>query len=90
MDQLQMAKQMIQMNKLVFDNNYNMIMSAYEQNKLMLTTMLGQASNLPVEAKSAIDEWLKNYKKGCEELKDMIDQGYQIVEKTMEDATSKS
>jgi hypothetical protein len=48
--------------------------------------MLSQAGNLPVEAKSAIDEWLKTYKKGCEELKNMIDQGYQVVEKTMEDA----
>ncbi len=86
MDQLQMAKQMIQMNKLVFDNNYNMIMTAYEQNKLILSTMLGQASNLPVETKAAIDEWLKTYKKGCEELKNMIDQGYHMVEKTMEDA----
>lgn len=86
MDQLQMAKQMIQMNKLVFDNNYNMIMAAYEQNKLILSTMLGQASNLPVETKAAIDEWLKTYKKGCEELKNMIDQGYNVVEKTMEDA----
>ena len=88
MDQMQMAKQMIQMNKLVFDNNYNMIMSAYEQNKLIFSTMLGQASNLPVEAKNAIEEWLKMYKKGCEELKDMIDQGYQMVEKTMSDAGS--
>ena len=86
MDQLQMAKQMIQMNKLVFDNNYNMIMTAYEQNKLILSTMLSQASNLPVDTKAAIDEWLKTYKKGCEELKNMIDQGYHMVQKTMEDA----
>jgi len=88
MDQLQMAKQMIQMNKLVFDNNYNMIMSAYEQNKLMLNTMLTQTTDLPPEAKSAIEDWLKTYKKGCEELKDMIDQGYKVVEKAMSDAAS--
>ena len=88
MDQLQMAKQIIQMNKMVFDNNYNMIMSAYEQNKLMLHTMLTQTTDLPSEAKSAIEDWLKTYKKSCEELKDMIDQGYKVVEKTMSDAAS--
>jgi hypothetical protein len=43
-----------------------------------------------VEVKNAIDEWLKTYKKGCEELKDMMDQGYQMVEKTMSDVNSKS
>ena len=90
MDQLQMVKQMIQMNKLAFDNNYNVIMGAYEQNKLMLNAMLSQASDFPVEVKNAIDEWLKSYKKGCEELKDMIDQSYQMVEKTMSDVTTTS
>jgi predicted outer membrane protein len=90
MDQLQMAKQMMQMYKLAFDNNYNMIMGAYEQNKLMLNAMLSQASDFPVEVKNAIDEWLKTYKKGCEELKEMIDQGYRMVEKTMSDVTPKS
>jgi predicted outer membrane protein len=89
MDQLQTAKQMMNMYKLAFDNNYNMIMGAYEQNKLMLNAMLSQASDFPVEVKTAIDEWLKSYKKGCEDLKDMIDQGYQMVEKSMSDVASK-
>ena len=88
MDQTQMVKQIIQMNKLVFDSNYNMIMSAYEQNKLVLGTMLAQATGLPPEAKSAIEEWLKTYKRGCEDLKDMIDQGYQMVEKAMAESPS--
>jgi hypothetical protein len=43
---------------------------------------------VPAETKAAIDEWLKTYKKGCEELKNMIDQGYNMVEKSMEDAGS--
>jgi predicted outer membrane protein len=89
MDQLQMAKQMIQMYKLAFDNNYNMIMGAFEQNKLVLNAMLNQAGDFPVEVKTAIDKWLKTYKKGCEELKDMIDNSYHLVEKTMADVISK-
>jgi predicted outer membrane protein len=89
MDQLQTAKQMIQMYKLAFDNNYNMIMGGYEQNKLMLNAMLSQAGDFPVEVKNAIDEWLKTYKKGCEEFKEMIDQGYQLVDKAMANVTSK-
>jgi predicted outer membrane protein len=80
MDQHQMVKQMIQMNKLAFDNSYNTMTGTYEQNRLMLTAFLSQADTVPPEAKKAIENWLKSYKQGCEELKKMVDQGYQAVE----------
>ncbi len=81
MDQFQTLKQMMQMNKMAFDNSYTMMMSAYEQNKLMLNTFLNQASGVPPEGKNAIEEWLQSYRKGCEELKKMADDGYRMVEK---------
>ena len=80
MEQLQALKQMIQMNKLAFDNSYNMMMSAYEQNKLMFSTFLDQASGLPPEAKQAIEKWMRAYKDGCDEFKKMLDSNYRILE----------
>lgn len=87
MEQLQVLKQMAQMNKMAFDNSFNMMMSAFEQNKLMLNTFLNQPSSLPEEGKKAIEEWLQNYKKGCEGLKQLADDGYAMIEKYMAEAT---
>ena len=81
MEQMKVLKQMAQMNKMAFDNSFNMMMSAFEQNKLMLNTFLSQPSSLPEEGKKAIEEWLQNYRKGCEGLKKMADDGYAMVEK---------
>ncbi len=80
MEQIQALKQMIQMNKLAFDNSYNMMMSAYDQNKLMFTTFLNQTSGLSPEIKQAIENWMRAYKDGCDEFKKMLDTQYRMVE----------
>jgi predicted outer membrane protein len=83
MEKLQTLKQIMQTNKMAFDYNYTMMMAAYEQNKLMFHTFLNQSTDIPAEAKTAIEEWLQGYRKGCENLKKMTDDGYQTVEKSM-------
>ena len=86
MEQMQVLKQMAQMNKMAFDNSFNMMMSAFEQNKLLLNTFLSQPSSLPEEGKKAIEEWLRNYRKGCEGLKKLADDGYAMIEKYISQA----
>ena len=83
MTNIQTLKQMMQTNKMAFDYNYTMMMAAYEQNKLMLHTFLNQSTDIPAETKSALEEWLQGYRKGCENLKKMTDDGYQMVEKSI-------
>jgi predicted outer membrane protein len=87
MEKLQTLKQMMQTNKMAFDYNFTMMMSAYEQNKLMLHMFLNQSTDVPAEAKTAIEEWLQGYRKGCENLKKMTDDGYEAVEKCMSSVT---
>ncbi len=84
MDKFQTLKQMMQTNKMAFDYNFTMMMATYEQNKLMLHMFLNQSTDIPAEAKDAIETWLQSYRKGCEDLKKMTDEGYQTVEKCME------
>jgi hypothetical protein len=38
---------------------------------------------IPAETKSAIEDWLQAYRKGCDELKKMTDEGYRLVEKSL-------
>jgi hypothetical protein len=62
MEQLQALKQMLQMNRMAFDNSFNMMMSAFEQNKLMFNTYLTQSAGLPAEGKKSrrgLDEILQ-------------------------------
>ncbi len=80
MEQLQALRQMIQMNRMAFNNSFNMMMSAFEQNKLILNTYLSQSSKLPAEGRQAIEEWMRSYKKGCEEFKRVIDSSYDAVD----------
>jgi hypothetical protein len=80
MEQLQALKQMLQMNRMAFDNSFNMMMSAFEQNKLMFNTYLTQSAGLPAEGKKAVEDWMKSYKKGCEEFKRMIDASYDAAD----------
>ncbi len=84
MDKFQTLKQMMQTNKMAFDYNFTMMLATYEQNKLMLHTFLNQSTDIPAEAKDAIETWLQAYRKGCENLKKMTDEGYEAVEKCME------
>ena len=84
MDKFQTLKQMMQTNKMAFDYNFTMMLATYEQNKLMLHTFLNQSTDISAEAKDAIETWLQTYRKGCEDLKKMTDEGYQTVEKCME------
>jgi predicted outer membrane protein len=84
MDKAQALKQIMQTNKMAFDYNYTMMMSAYEQNKLMFYTFLNQSTDdIPAEVKSAIEEWLQAYRRGCDDLKRMTDDGYRLVEKSL-------
>ena len=74
----------MQTSKMAFDYNFTMMMATYEQNKLLLHTFLNQSSDVPEEAKSAVETWLKAYRKGCDDFKKMADDGYELVEKSLD------
>ncbi len=86
MDKVQTLKQMMQTNKMAFDYNFTMMMATYEQNKLLLHTFLNQSSEIPPELVSSVETWLQAYRKGCEDLKKVTDDGYEVVEKFMNSA----
>ncbi len=87
MDNTGKLKQMMQTSKMAFDYNYTMMMSAYEQNKLLMYTFLNQTTDVNDETKIAIENWLQAYRKGCEDLKKMTDEGYRLAEEGMSSAS---
>ena len=83
MNKVQNLKQMMQTNKMALDYNFTMMMATYEQNKLMFHTILSQSTEISPEVSSAIETWLQAFRKGCEDLKKLTDDGYAAVEKQM-------
>ena len=80
MDNLKIAKQMIEFNKTAFDNSFKAIEMVYEQNEKMFETFLNQATWMPENSKQAIKDWLKAYRDGCNHYKKLVDESYTKVE----------
>ena len=80
MEQINLLKQMVQFNKTAFDNTFNALVMAREQNEKMINTFLEHAAWLPAEGRKSIDEWLSAYRKGCDDFKNMVDDAYGKVE----------
>lgn len=80
MEQKKMAKQMIDFYKTTFDNSYTALSIMQEQTERMTNMFLEQATGLPPEGKKALQEWMKAYKKGCEEFKNTVDDNFKKAE----------
>jgi polyhydroxyalkanoate synthesis regulator phasin len=78
MDPKDIAKQMIQFTKTTFDNTFDAITILRERAEKLIGTYLEQAPMIPAEGKKAIADWMKAYKKGCEEFKTVVDEKYKL------------
>ncbi len=81
MDQKEMMKQMIQLNKTVFDNAFNSMALLQDQMEKATKAFLEQATWLPAEGKKVIEEWVNTYKKGRENFRTAVDESYEKLEK---------
>jgi hypothetical protein len=71
---------MIEFNKMAFDNTFGAIVTFQEQMEKMTNAMLVQSAWLPEDGRKALDEWIKSYKKGRDDFKKVVDEGFQKVE----------
>ncbi|MGP8153110.1 MAG: hypothetical protein ACLQBQ_03045, partial [Smithella sp.] len=80
MEPKQIAKQIVDFNKTAFDNSFNAMSVIQEQSEKMFRTAMEQTTFFPEEGKKLVYEWIKNYKKGLEELKATSDENFKKVE----------
>lgn len=80
MDPKQIAKQMIAFNKTAFDNNFNAISKLHEQTEMIVNKFWEKSPMFPEQGKKAISEWMKAYKKGCDDFKNAVDENFKKVE----------
>ena len=89
MDLLKLTKQMIDFNKASFDNSFNAMVLLQEQTEKMVNTFMDQAAWLPGEGKKALNEWVETVRKGREDFKKVVDQGFGKVEDYFAEASKK-
>jgi len=75
-----MMKQMIEFNKAAFENAYGMMTTIQAQMEKMATIYMEKASGLPEDARGALYEWMDLYKKGCEDFKTSVDEGFRKLD----------
>ena len=80
MNPKQIAKQMIAFNKTAFDNNFNAMKTLHEQTERIINKFWEKTPMFPEEGRKAIAEWIKAYKKGCEDYKNIVDENFKKVE----------
>jgi len=90
MDPLKLTKQMIDFNKASFDNTFTAMVLLQEQAEKMVNAFMEQATWLPGEGKKALNEWVETVKKGREDFKKVVDQGFDKVEDYFAKAGKKS
>ena len=80
MDHQKMTRQMMQLNKTSFDNSFEAMNMACEQNKKMADEFLSQAEWIPEEGKRAYQEWMSAVSSGASDFKKIVDENYRKVE----------
>ena len=80
MDMKTMALQMVDLQKAAFDNGYETIVTLQEQAEKVLDAFMDQTGWYPAESKGALLEWMNMYKKGRDDFKKAIDDGFDQLE----------
>lgn len=80
MDQKQFVKQVIDIQKNAFDHGFNTIVALQDQAENMMNSFLEQATWIPEEGKDAIIEMSKMYRKGRDDFKKAVNDGYKRAE----------
>lgn len=83
MDQKQIFKQMIDFNKALFENTFNSMASLQEQAETLGSMFIEQAPWIPGEGKKVVNDWVGACKKGRENFKKAVDDGFKKAESLM-------
>jgi len=80
MDPRQISKQMFDFNKMAFERSFAAMVVMQDQAEKMFNMWLEQNKWFPEEGKKAMAEWVKTYKKGRDDFKGKVEEGYDKIE----------
>lgn len=80
MDRKQFLKQAVDFQKSSFNNGFDAVNIVQEQTEKITGTFIEQASWIPEEGKKAMAQWVEMYKKGRDEFRKAVDEGFNRVD----------
>jgi hypothetical protein len=80
MEPIAFAKQIVDFQKVTFNNTYNTIVKLQDQSEKQVTAFLEKTWGVPLENQEAYTQWVNACKKGREEIKNTIDRSFSTVE----------
>ncbi|HOK06038.1 MAG TPA: hypothetical protein PK836_08420 [Syntrophales bacterium] len=80
MDPKALMKQMLDFNKTAFEKTFNALVVMQDQSEKMFNLWMEQNKFFPEEGRKAMTDWIKSYKKGRDEFKAKMDEGYRRLE----------
>ena len=80
MDQMRMTKQVFDLQKATFDSMLGSMLMFWDQTEKVLNNFMDQAVWVPEEGKKAFSEWVRTNKKGCEDFKTAVSDGFEKME----------
>jgi len=80
MEPKQMFKQMFDFNKTALDNTFNTMIMFQEQAESVGNTFMEKNPLLPEEGRKAVKEWISTYKKGRDDFRKAVDEGFKKME----------
>ena len=80
MENKKMVKQMIDLHKTSFDNNFSTMISLQKEAGKFIMVLVDLTPGMSDESNKVIDQWIDTYKKVIDDVKKAINEGYGKVE----------
>ncbi|KQC07942.1 MAG: hypothetical protein APR62_05580 [Smithella sp. SDB] len=77
----EIAQLMVDLHKTSFENSFKMLVYSQDQIEKMTKNVIEKLPWYPVEVKKTMDDLISNFKKGREDFKKMVDDGYEKLKK---------
>ena len=87
MENKEIVKQMMDFHKSLVENSFSTTAKYQNQTEKLLKTFVDHIPGISDEGKKVIDQWSDAYKKGIDDLKKIIDEGYAKVGEFLENKT---
>lgn len=87
MDNREIVKQMVDFHKASFENCFSMMVTIQGQAEKLLKTFMDQTPGISDESKKFMNQWSNTYKKGIDDLKKVMNDGYAKLEEFFDNNT---
>ena len=77
------AKEAVEFQKTLFDDSFNLLVKYSDNVENIATSLIDRYGNVPEQVKGNIDDLTKKAKEGRNQIKKLVDDNFQNIEKVL-------